>query len=690
MLTTQGGNTYRITPFQAGSPYQGPTAPVNPFINQMWWDTASTPAELLSWNGTNWVPFASGFLDVRGFGVAGDGTDVSAPLQALLNNTAVEGCLYFPEVTPGYALGSVVTVPTGTCFVGDPVGSRIYELPSNTTGLFIMSPVGSNGARLTATDIVFDGNRSAGATGDCIATDPTIGARMSLNRVVIKNCAGRGVFLSGSSSASHNVQIYNSVINSNGLGIAAQYLTNFNIIGNLILSNDGPGLQCGYGGVGYCTQGAISGGNIFTANGCVAGPFGGGNADNLTGQLEAVADVTISNNVSQSSCGEGIQFGGSRSTISGNHLIGNQQNGIFTQSIRLYTTGTISVISGGTSVIGIGTGWAGVCPNIQAGQISNTGTRLQTSTPPGNAVTGGGSRPGVLIKSINSNTSMTLSVAWPGSTLVNSAYTLVCPVPVVSPVIAANTIQGVTAGWNGIFVNLPAGGTITGNSADDSGGQNGIYVTGDSGGNGLTISANTVSNKTGSGISVDSSTTYSTGTVTATSGSPTVTLAGGSFDVIPGITWFRATGDTVAYQVTAQTSSTLTLGPTNYGGTTGSGKAYVVQSGVSAATNISGNSSRLNNIGVNLAGCWACAVSGGANNNNTTWSVLESNASNHNILAGFIGGQVSVVDANTQYLSTGNGTSIRLGNLPITPGSKQPVCVDTTTNILYRGSAGTC
>jgi hypothetical protein len=429
---TQGGHDYRITPFQAGSPFQGPNPPATPFINQLWWKTSPPPAQLLSWNGTNWVPFSSGVLNVTGFGVAGDGTDVSAALQALLNNTDIQGCLYFPAVTPGYALANAVNVPVGTCLVGDPGGARIFALPTNHTGLIHLAP----NANIRVTDIFLDGSRASGASGDCIGTDPTIGAvGMFLTNVTIRNCAGSGVFLGGSSTPSRNVQISNGFISLNGVGITAQYLTTFNVTGNRIQNNDGPGITCGANGVGYCQSGAISGINIFSANGCI------NNTDNVSGQLEAISDVTISNNISMSSCGEGIQFGGARTTISGNHLMGNAQNGIFVQSVRKYSTGTISVANGATAVTGIGTGWAGLCPDIQRGFISNTGTRLQTTAPPGNAVTGGGSVSGVQVKSIDSNTALTLSIPWSGSSQVNAPYTIRCPVPAISPVIAANTVQ---------------------------------------------------------------------------------------------------------------------------------------------------------------------------------------------------------------------------------------------------------
>jgi hypothetical protein len=49
-----------------------------------------------------------------------------------------------------------------------------------------------------------------------------------------------------------------------------------------------------------------------------------------------------------------------------------------------------------------------------------------------------------------------------------------------------------------------------------------------------------------------------------------------------------------------------------------------------------------------------------------------------------------VIDANTQAISTGNASSMKLQNLPTTPTGKQPVCVDTATGVLYKGTGGAC
>ena len=69
---------------------------------------------------------------------------------------------------------------------------------------------------------------------------------------------------------------------------------------------------------------------------------------------------------------------------------------------------------------------------------------------------------------------------------------------------------------------------------------------------------------------------YSTGTVSVTNGSTTVTGSGTTFTSDMVGKRFKVTGDTTFYTVSAYTSATqITLG-TAYGGTTGTGKGYVI------------------------------------------------------------------------------------------------------------------
>src|SRR5271167_3035018 len=49
----------KITPTQLGYIYQGASPPSNPFTNQLWWSTATTPATLEAYQGSAWTPVSS-------------------------------------------------------------------------------------------------------------------------------------------------------------------------------------------------------------------------------------------------------------------------------------------------------------------------------------------------------------------------------------------------------------------------------------------------------------------------------------------------------------------------------------------------------------------------------------------------------------------------------------------------------
>jgi len=71
---------------------------------------------------------------------------------------------------------------------------------------------------------------------------------------------------------------------------------------------------------------------------------------------------------------------------------------------------------------------------------------------------------------------------------------------------------------------------------------------------------------------------YTTGTVTVTNGSTTVTCSGCNWNNIPVSSGaFKVSGDSVSYIVASRTTTTLTL-TTAYQGTTGSGKSYTADS----------------------------------------------------------------------------------------------------------------
>lgn len=139
--------------------YNGGTAPPNPQIGQLWYDTSTTPGVMKVWDGSQWTPVGSGAAALAGLGLV---TDISQALKVSITSSnlppapgtaaqqSVDGSMYwdnnlgvlFLRYRDTAGVAWVQTVPSG----GGGGGS---SFPAGTVMLFAQAAAPTGWEQIT-------------------------------------------------------------------------------------------------------------------------------------------------------------------------------------------------------------------------------------------------------------------------------------------------------------------------------------------------------------------------------------------------------------------------------------------------------------------------------------------------------------------------------------------------------------
>lgn len=166
-------------------------------------DATPVTGDTWVWDGTFYVP-VPGTLNVRGFGVTGDGTtDDSSALQTALNTAATAGLTAQLEPLSTVRCVSAITIPSGLRL--DLNGATIKNASVSTTGrLLILS--GVTGVQIF--NGVLDGDKAGFATVTEQRHNLHIinSSRVLIQDVLSKNAKGDGVYI-GDDVAGHSSDV---------------------------------------------------------------------------------------------------------------------------------------------------------------------------------------------------------------------------------------------------------------------------------------------------------------------------------------------------------------------------------------------------------------------------------------------------------------------------------------------------
>lgn len=547
--------------------------------------------------------------------------DATPAIQAAVTASAASGgCAEIGPPSVNYKISTSIAVPSNGCIDGISGMPTILKLADGANVPIFQ--IASDATNVTIRNLRCEGNRANNTAGQCIAGGGGAAAKIAISNVWAHDFYQDGALI----SAVDGLSITGGGYWGNGqAGVSLQTgVTNFTISRTMAWDNGTHGVGC----IGACTIGSIDH-NIAWDNG-QGDPATGATADNITGYNAGINHVTVAHNVMSGGGNNCMHFGGDDVTIEDNDCSDPTFNGILYYSKTLYATGTIAVTNGSASVTGTGTAWSGVFPfsgfrtNITIGGVA------------------------YLVQRVNSDTSLTLTANYAGSTASGLSYSMDAIGNSARVNLVNNRIKGIGAGatLGAILVRQLDGGTIVGNTSTDAAGQAGISLLGTSN---LAVGPNTMKGKVwGLNLAEAVGTVpYITGTVTTTNGSPTITGSGTSWlNSIPNSgAYFQESGATTAYPIASVDSDTQITLASNYACTAcGAGKSYTI-----ADVN--------NGIAVS-GGVYSNNTSVGVRSRNTINSAFSGYQANSNAVYGTQGLAVCMNNSfPTAGTSVGNGTA---------------------------------
>jgi parallel beta-helix repeat protein len=266
-----------------------------------------------------------------------------------------------------YKFGSTLSVPSNTTLFSN--RAKIV-LASGVNNHVMRIANGADNVEISGFDI--DGVKASNTGGSGIAMGGTGGTNIRIKNNYVHDCSSHGIYTAGSSTVTGIDVSGNYCYNNYSGGITADDTTaKFAFERNFCWNNGTHGV----GLIGIGQDGAIVG-NVCWDNG-----QGTPNADNLTGYNGSNDNLTISGNISRGGLNNGIHFGGSRITYSGNTAYGATMHGILHTSSSgpandVTMTGNVSYGNGLDGIRIVGSNSGSVTGNIAK---SNTERGISTS-----------------------------------------------------------------------------------------------------------------------------------------------------------------------------------------------------------------------------------------------------------------------------------------------------------------------
>jgi hypothetical protein len=414
--------------------------------------------------------------------------------------------------------GAGVTVTDSIVSSPGKAGITVYAgTQINLTGDIVYNP-GSHGIGIigAASQVLIDHDQvylPPGTIGaaDCFTGYNALNYDITISNSIGVNCGNHGAHFGGSKVSYVNLHIENpqlegvfhgskkiytpgtiSVTNGSqtvtGLGtswlglcpaylpttqitIAGQALTFNNVSSNTNLTLSSPYTGATASGLSYAISCYVGSTDVVMKGNVVRGVSGAGKADFW---IDQVTGFDLDNESEDSSSGVGFYaYGSSNGTIRGSYS--NKAQGGYIYSENHYTAGTAGVTSGSTAVTGTGTTWLS---SISNGQVFHVA---------GDAVN-------YTVSSVNSNTSLTLAMAYAGATNASAAYSLDQGVSSninIDVTASNNTVSGVQTagciscrisgvlnsnGQYGYYEAPPSLGTVLGMFSASGNGTNAVLV----------------------------------------------------------------------------------------------------------------------------------------------------------------------------------------------------------------------
>jgi hypothetical protein len=455
-------------------------------------------------------------------------TDATSALQTAVNTANGQYCLLFPG---GTWVISTVTLPSGTCLESTAGwAAHVQEIAGGTGAMFVLA-AGGSGYKIT--DLQLDGNKSAApGASNAILFDAGGNTNTRITWLWVHDTANDGISYAGSDFWINN-NLFSSIgATANGNAGATENIngstvSNFQQDNNIVNGTNGPGLACGFA---VCSDGEFSNNNINNSG------QGSAPADAITAYHYQNNHLQAVSNVINVSGNNGIHLGGNHILIASNVAHGILQKCFVANGTAPYATGTITLTNGSQAATGSGTAWAGL-----SFPVGGFGTELFVA---GQDVT---------IANLGSNTTLTLTTPWSGTTGTYS-YSMKASMPISVANITGNTCD--SPGMDGVDLILADSSAATGNTIIGSAGGLGVWC------DRCTNSSISGGSYTGnnSGNVYVSAPHYDT-TVTVSTSSATVTGTGFQ-EHLPWTTsavWMRVLGDPAIYNGTVTNDTTITL-----------------------------------------------------------------------------------------------------------------------------------
>lgn len=325
------------------------------------------------------------------------------------------------------ATGRPVYVPTGPGWAY--LLDAAVSIPSNTTlyshgaTLFLEGGVDNHVLRIAdgsynveIRGFLINGNKAGNAFGSGIGSGSSALDNIRVTDNIIVDCFDHGIYV----NQAQNVKVHGNFVTGCGDGgiTTDGTVTYFSLMNNHCWNNGTHGV----GILGIGKHGVI-GNNVCWDNG-QAVP----SADNLTGYNSANENISIDGNISQGGLNNGIHFGGSHISYTGNEVYDAINNGLFhsphtgvqtdvtitgntvvscgLQGIRVRNT-SVCAISGNTTIFNTTAGMG----LDDCSDVSITGNIIRSNTTEGIVFGGTNTRLNISSNEVTSNGSVGLAIA---------------------------------------------------------------------------------------------------------------------------------------------------------------------------------------------------------------------------------------------------------------------------------------
>ncbi len=298
---TQDGIDYKINPLKAGYIFLGPTPPLGPYLQQLWWNSGVNPTWLYYYNGSQWIPFPTGegsacsIATVSAIGcVKPDGTTIAITMDGTIS--AIATCDIATNETVGCVKpdGTTITITedgtltaTGLsgCTEDTGVSGQVCDSTGGGGSVWGQRVIGAAGTSPNGDGnaVTITGGAGIG-TGNGAAVDVTGGTNGATGTTAGGVTVTGGAGFAGSDVAGGTVAVTGGAGDGTAAGAAVSITGG---AGGATNATGGVVSVVGGAGSGNATGGFVNvvGGATATGNGGDVNITGGATGDNVGGQL---------------------------------------------------------------------------------------------------------------------------------------------------------------------------------------------------------------------------------------------------------------------------------------------------------------------------------------------------------------------------------------------------------------------